>query len=92
MVVCGAVVVTVIVPLTTVFGPLPVAGEEVQVVSAGSPPQLKVTWPKFVDVMIPTVVLPEAPGLLIVMFDGLETSAKPGEIVKPMGVVLPLGL
>jgi len=90
MVVCAAVVVTVIVPFTTVLGPLPVTGDEVQVASAGSPAQLKLTGPKFVEAMIPMVVLPDAPGLLIVTFDGPETATKPGEMVKVVGVVLVL--
>src|SRR5580658_1991494 len=91
MVVWGAVVVTVMVVFTIVFGPVPLAGLEVQVVSAGKVLllQAKVTAVvNPVEVTMPTVVVPDPPGLELVTFVGPETPAKPGWIVKLTGVVL----
>lgn len=76
---CGAVVVTVIVVVTTVVGPCPVAGEEEQVVSAGRPLQVKViAVVKPVDAMMPTVVLPVPPGAEMLTGARPETAVKPG--------------
>ena len=83
--------VTVIVTGTTVVGPLPVP-DPLQAASAGKPLQVKLTAVvKPVEATMPTVVVPEVPGLVIVTFPGLETAAKPGCTVKPTGAALLLG-
>src|SRR5208283_4721888 len=92
MVVCGGVVVTVSVTETTLVGPLP-DPDPLQVLSAGKPVQVRLTAVvKRVEATIPTVVVPEAPGAEIVMFPGVETTAKPGVIMKLTGAVLLLAL
>ena len=90
---CGAVVIIEMFVFTIVFGPLPVAGEEVQVDSAGNPAQVKLTAvAKPVEATMPTVLVPPSPGLLIVTLVGPETPANPGWIVKVTGAALPLAL
>ena len=68
---------------TTVVGPCPVAEAAEQVASTGSPAQVKlIAVVKLLEAMIPTLVVPESPGLLIDTSVGGETPAKPGWIVK----------
>ena len=83
---CGPIVVTVMVVFTTVAGPLPFVDAALQAASAGRPAQVKLTAVvKLLEVMIPTVVVPDMPGLAIVTFANPETTAKPGWIVKVAG-------
>ena len=85
--------VTVMVAFTIVFGPLPVTGVEVQAASAGKPLQEKLICAvRPVEARMPTVLVPDAPGLVMLTFVGPETSTKPGWIVKVTGAVLLLGL
>jgi len=79
MVVCGAVVFTVMLVFTTVFGPFPVAdaGEQVTSVPAGTL-HVKVIAARPVDAIMPTVVVPELPGAEIVTSFGPEIPANPG--------------
>ena len=80
--------VTVIVTGTTVVGPFPVP-DPLQAASAGKPVQVKLTAVvKPVEATMPTVVVPEAPGLAMVMFPGLDTAAKPGVTAKLTDAVL----
>jgi hypothetical protein len=91
IVIVGAVVFTVIVVVTTVFGPCPVADEELQVASEGKPVQVKlIAVVKLLEAMIPMVVLPMPPGALIVTFPKPETPVNPGVIVNVTGAALPL--
>lgn len=84
---------TVIVPVTTLFGPFPVIEVGLQVVSAGKPLQVAVTAAvKPVEATMPTVVVPDPPGLAILTFAKPETAVNPGSIVKVTGAVLVLGL
>jgi hypothetical protein len=78
---------------TIVLGPLPLADVGLQAASAGKPEQVKETAVvKPVEAMMPTVVVPEMPGLVTLTFVGPETPAKPGCIVKVTGWVLLLKL
>ena len=89
MTVCGPVVLTTILASTTVVGPCPDTGVEVQVASAGKPVQVKlIALVKLLDAMIPIVVVPGSPGLPIVTAVGPDTATKPGWIVYVTGVVL----
>jgi hypothetical protein len=82
-------VVTVMLVVTTVVGPLPVAGVETQAASAGKPEQVKLTAvAKPVEAMMPTVLVPDSPGLVIVTFVGPDTPANPGWIVNVTGCAL----
>lgn len=79
MTVCGAMVDTVMFVFTTVVGPCPVAEAAEQVASAGKPPQVKlIAVVKLLEAMIPTLVVPESPGLLIDTSVGPDTPANPG--------------
>lgn len=89
MVVCEAVVATVIAVFTTVVGPFPVADAAPHVASVGRPLHVKLTAVlKLLEVTMPTVVLPDMPGLVIVTSVGPDTPVNPGWIVKLTGVVL----
>ena len=91
MVVCGAVVVTVMVVVTVVFGPFPVADGVPQLASVGRPVQVKLTAVvKLLDAMMPMVVVPEPPGLAIVTLAKPATPVNPGWIVNVTGCVLVL--
>jgi hypothetical protein len=79
---------TVMFAVTIVIGPCPVADAGPQVASAGRPLQVKLTAVKPVEATMPTVVVPDKPGLVMVTFVGPETRAKPGWIVKVTDAVL----
>jgi hypothetical protein len=86
----AAVVLTLIVAVVTVLGPLPVAAAELQEAPVGNPEeQVKLTGVvKPVDVRNPTLVEPEPPGLAMVTLAKPSTATKPGWIVKVIGEVL----
>ena len=93
MVVCGAVVVTVMVVVTIVLAPFPVADGVPQLASEGKPVQVKLTAVvKLLDAMMPMVVVPDPPGLAMVTLAKPATPVNPGWIVKVTGAVLLLGL
>lgn len=93
VVVCAAVVVTVIVVFTILFGPVPVADAVPQLASAGKPLHVKLMAVlKPVEAMMPTVVVPDMPGLATLTLLGPETPANPGWIVKLADCALLLGL
>ena len=74
---------TEMVAFTTVFGPMPVTGVEVQVASAGRPVQANViAVVKLLEVRMPTLLEAVNPGLVTVTSVGPNTAAKPGWIVK----------
>ena len=90
---CGAVVGTVMLTFTGVFGPLPAIGVELQVASAGKPLQVKPTAVvKLLEAIKLTVLVPDIPGLVIVTFVGPEIPAKPGWMVKVTGCAVLLEL
>lgn len=71
---------------TIVVGPCPVAEAGEQVASAGKPPQVRlIAVVKLLEAMIPTVLVPERPGLLIDTSVGPDTPANPGWIVNVTG-------
>ncbi len=79
MTVCGATVATVITVFTTLFGPVPGVAAEVHVASDGRPVQAKLTGVvKLLDVIKPTVVVPDIPGAVMVTLLGPETPVNPG--------------
>src|SRR5437016_7691319 len=79
--------------VTTVLGPLPLAGVDTQAASAGNPVQVNVTGVENpVEAMMPTVLLPDNPGLIMLTFVGPETPANPGWMVKVTGCALLLVL
>ena len=85
--------VTVIVVVTIVFGPFPVAEAVPQVVSEGRPEQAKLTAvEKLLEAMMPMVVVPDPPGLAMLTFPKPETMVNPGWMVKVTGCVLLLAL
>lgn len=84
---CGPIVRTAMLVFTTVVGPFPVAEEDAHVASAGSPLQVKlIAVVKLLEATIPTVVVPDIPGLLIDTSVGPDRAAKPGWIVKVAGL------
>jgi hypothetical protein len=73
---------------TTVVGPCPVAEAAEQVASVGKPPQVRlIAVVKLLEAMIPTVLVPERPGLVIDTFVGPDTPANPGWIVNVTGAL-----
>jgi hypothetical protein len=78
---------------TTVVGPCPLIDVEVHVASTGRPlHDTVIAVVKPVDAMIPTVLVPLAPGALMLTFVGPETNANPGCTVNVTGAVLLLAL
>lgn len=78
-VVLGAVVVTTMFVVATVFGPCPVTLAWPQVAPVGKPLQVKLTAVlKLVEAMTPAAAVADKPGLVIVTYGGSETKAKPG--------------
>jgi hypothetical protein len=78
---------------TIVLGPLPLADVGLQAASAGKPEQVKETAVvKPVEAMMPTVVVPEMPGLVTLTLVGPDTPSKPGCMVKVTGWLLLLKL
>jgi hypothetical protein len=72
--------------VTMVFGPLPFAGVETQAASAGSPEQVNVTGVENpVEAIMPTLLVPDSPGAVMLTFVGPETPANPGWIVNVIG-------
>src|ERR1700733_10664139 len=79
--------------LTIALGPLPLADVGLQAASAGKPEQVKETAVvKPVEAMMPTVVVPEMPGLVTLTSVGPANPAKPGCMGKVAGGVLLLKL
>jgi hypothetical protein len=79
--------------LTVVFGPAPGVAVEVHVASDGKPVQAKLTGVvKLLEVIKPTVVVPDMPGAVMVTLLGPETPVNPGWIVKVTGCVLKLDM
>jgi hypothetical protein len=73
---------------TTVVGPCPVAEAAEQVASAGKPPQVRlIAVVNLLEAMIPTVLVPERPGLVIDTSVGPDTPANPGWIVNVTGAL-----
>src|SRR5258708_3914189 len=72
----------VMVAVAMVVGPLPMTEAGLQLASAGRPEQVKLTAEKPVDATIPIVVVADTPGLEMVTDVGLDTTKKPGVIVK----------
>lgn len=89
MAAAGAVVVTVMVPVTMLFGPLPVIEVGVQAAPAGKPVQVTaIVVVKPVEAIMPRVVAPDPPGAAMVTLARPETAVKPGWIVKATGCEL----
>jgi hypothetical protein len=62
-----------------VFGPCPETGDEEQLASAGKPVHVKlIALVKLLEAMIPTLVLPDCPGVVMVTLLGPETATNPG--------------
>jgi hypothetical protein len=73
---------------TTVVGPCPVAEAAEQVASAGKPPQVRlIAVVNLLEAMIPTVLVPERPGLVIDTSVGPDNPANPGWIVNVTGAL-----
>jgi hypothetical protein len=59
-----------------------------QVASAGKPPQVRlIAVVNLLEAMIPTVLVPERPGLVIDTSVGPDTPANPGWIVNVTGAL-----
>ena len=74
--------VTVMVAIAMVVGPLPVSDAGLHAASTGRPEQVKVMAEKPLEATIPIVVAPDAPGVAIVTEFGPDAMKKPGVIVK----------
>jgi hypothetical protein len=78
---------------TTAVGPCPVAEAAEQVASTGKPLQVKViAVVKLLEAMMPTLLVPERPGVLIDTSVGPDTPANPGWIVNVTGALVLLWL
>jgi hypothetical protein len=75
-------VVTVMVAVAMVVGPLPVTEAGLQVASAGSPEQVKVMAEKPLEARIPIIVVPDPPGVAMVTEFGLDATKNPGWILN----------
>ena len=93
IVVWAAVVITVTVAVEALFGPAPETAFAEQVASAGNPAQVRlIAVENPVEEIIPTLDVPDDPGLAMVTSVGPETIANPGEMPNVIGAGLLLGL